>query len=414
MSAFRICLTHLTQGVGMHQGFSASALRRLSSSTVLSQCRAVIAVSRHDRNIFRSYTKPHYLQNQKILLRSLQCSLAFISPDQSRYYGVLGGKGNDPVKTEDNTEENQQNDNEKEPPKDKWYSGKNAWKVGLVCLSLSAFSMVGNMLYAWGPPELDKEGNEIVDEFTSLPTWQAYFRRTLNEANLFKKMIEQPTAERLLPDTLREPYHQPPYTLVMEMKDILVHPDWTLNTGWRFKKRPGLDYLLQHAGPPLFEIVIYTKEQGMTAFPIITSLDPQGFISYRLFKDSTLYTKGHHVKKLDNLNRDLSKVIFIECDPQATSHTRNTFMLRPWNGNDDDRTLVTLANFLRTVGTSGVDDVRTVLDYYNQSDEPLELFLDNQRKLEEQQIAFAQQRSQEKEKKNIAGSWAINPFGRRK
>ena len=33
-------------------------------------------------------------------------------------------------------------------------------------------------------------------------------------------------------------------------------------TGWRFKKRPGVDFLLHHCAPPLFEIVIYTNEQG--------------------------------------------------------------------------------------------------------------------------------------------------------
>jgi len=43
-----------------------------------------------------------------------------------------------------------------------------------------------------------------------------------------------------------------------------------LSTGWRFKKRPGLDYFLQQvgqvaAGPPLFEVVIYTHEQGLVS-----------------------------------------------------------------------------------------------------------------------------------------------------
>jgi len=35
-----------------------------------------------------------------------------------------------------------------------------------------------------------------------------------------------------------------------------------LSTGWRFKKRPGLDYFLQQVGFPVFEVVIYTHEQG--------------------------------------------------------------------------------------------------------------------------------------------------------
>ena len=38
-----------------------------------------------------------------------------------------------------------------------------------------------------------------------------------------------------------------------------------LGTGWRFKKRPAVEYFLQQIGPPLFEIVIYTHEQGFVS-----------------------------------------------------------------------------------------------------------------------------------------------------
>lgn len=78
-------------------------------------------------------------------------------------------------------------------------------------------------------------------------------------------MIKDPSREKLLPDPLTEPYYQPPYTLVLEMTGVLVHPDWTYQTGWRFKKRPGVNLFLQQVGPPLFEVVIYTSEQGFVS-----------------------------------------------------------------------------------------------------------------------------------------------------
>ena len=43
-----------------------------------------------------------------------------------------------------------------------------------------------------------------------------------------------------------------------------------LGTGWRFKKRPGLDYFLQQVGPPLFEVVIYTHEQGFVRIYLLS------------------------------------------------------------------------------------------------------------------------------------------------
>ena len=36
-----------------------------------------------------------------------------------------------------------------------------------------------------------------------------------------------------------------------------------LNTGWRYKKRPGLDYFLDQIKYPQFEVVLFTKETFM-------------------------------------------------------------------------------------------------------------------------------------------------------
>ena len=44
------------------------------------------------------------------------------------------------------------------------------------------------------------------------------------------QMIIEPTSPKLLPDPLREPYYQPPYTLVLELTDVLLHPEWSVRT----------------------------------------------------------------------------------------------------------------------------------------------------------------------------------------
>ncbi len=153
----------------------------------------------------------------------------------------------------------------------------------------------------------------------------------------------------------------------------------------------------------------------MTAFPIIDGLDPNGFISFRLFRDATRYTKGVHVKDLDCLNRDLSKVIIVDCDQKAVDmHPRNAVILKKWVGNDDDRTLVDLAAFLRTVASSGVEDVRNVLDYYNQFDDPLEAFKENQAKVQAEQERAAKQNAEEQKNKPLAGGYGFGLFGRKR
>lgn len=163
-------------------------------------------------------------------------------------------------------------------------------------------------IYEFGKPEVDADGHIIEDEFSKSPIVQQYLQRMWKSINYYQKMIQEPSRSQLLPDPLKPPYIQPPYTLVLEMKDVLVHPDWTYQTGWRFKKRPGVDVFLQECAKH-FEIVVFTAEQGMTVFPILDALDPNGYIMYRLVRDATHFIDGHHVKNLDNLNRDLKKVM---------------------------------------------------------------------------------------------------------
>uniref|UniRef100_A0A8B9M0C8 Mitochondrial import inner membrane translocase subunit TIM50 n=1 Tax=Accipiter nisus TaxID=211598 RepID=A0A8B9M0C8_9AVES len=198
-------------------------------------------------------------------------------------------------------------------------------------------------------------------------------------------MIIEPTSPKLLPDPLREPYYQPPYTLVIELTDVLLHPEWSLVTGWRFKKRPGIESLLQQLAP-LYEIVIFTSETGMTAFPLIDSVDPHGFISYRLFRDATRYMDGHHVKDISCLNRDPAKVVVVDCRREAFClQPYNGLALPRWDGSSDDRALYDLTAFLKTIALSGVEDVRTVLENYALEEDPLAAFKRRRSQLEEEE-----------------------------
>ena len=49
-------------------------------------------------------------------------------------------------------------------------------------------------------------------------------------------MFAQPSSKMLLPEPLQEPYYQPPYTLVLELKDVLVHPEYDVSTSYMLLK----------------------------------------------------------------------------------------------------------------------------------------------------------------------------------
>lgn len=300
-------------------------------------------------------------------------------------------------------EEKEETEEEKKQKEKSSYSRKKAI-FGLASL-MTVGGAVG-VVYIFGSSSEDEQGNKIPDEFDREPPVIQQLQRTYKYFESYYYMIIEPTSPKLLPEPLKEPYYQPPYTLVLELTDVLLHPEWSLATGWRFKKRPGIDYLFQQL-TPLYEIVIFTAETGMTAYPLIDSIDPQGFVMYRLFRDATRYMDGHHVKDVSCLNRDTSKVILVDCKREAFSlQPFNGMALQKWDGNSDDRTLYDLANFLKTVALSGVDDVRSVLENYALEDDPIAAFKRRQAQLaleEEQRLA---QLSQQTNKGFSLGSMA--------
>ena len=84
-------------------------------------------------------------------------------------------------------------------------------------------------------PDKDEQGNDIEDEFSSLPFPSQNFNRLRNKIFKTKKEIESPFSDKLLPDPLPEPFIQPKYTILLELTGLLVHSSWTVSD--TFKKK---------------------------------------------------------------------------------------------------------------------------------------------------------------------------------
>lgn len=274
-------------------------------------------------------------------------------------------------------------------------------------------AMIGNSVL-FSLPDKDEFGNNIEDEFSSLPFPSQYYKRLKNKIFTTKKAIEEPFSDKLLPDPLEPPYFQPKYTIVLELTGLLVASDWTHKHGWRFQKRPGLDIFLAQIGYPNFEVVIWTVENSMTFNPIINGMDPQQqHIMYRLYRDATRFKNGTHTKDLYSLNRDLKKVIVVDWNSKSTQdNPENALTLQKWTGDNSDRTLIGLAQLLHEIKDSDVDDVRDVLQYYRQFDDPIGAFRENQRKLEENLKVEEERKAKEKESSRFSSFGGISSFSR--
>jgi len=178
------------------------------------------------------------------------------------------------------------------------------------------------------------------------------------------KSYTDPTYHKLLPD-LAPQLRGSIKTLVLDLDDLLVHKEWTRQSGWQLFKRPGVtDFLMEMAG--YYEIVVFTDEPATYAAPILDKLDPHRAIMYRLYRPDTQYHEGKHVRDLSKLNREMSQVLMLSSKPEAWSfQPENCLKLKPWIKDHRDTTLLDLIPMLQLVSTRGVKDVRDVVKSYD-------------------------------------------------
>ena len=81
-------------------------------------------------------------------------------------------------------------------------------------------------------------------------------------------------------------------------------------------KRPGVDEFLQRAAKH-YELIIYTASLSKYADPLLDTLDPNRLIDYRLFREHCVFHRGHYVKDLSLINRELNRTIIIDNSPMS-------------------------------------------------------------------------------------------------
>ena len=125
------------------------------------------------------------------------------------------------------------------------------------------------------------------------------------------------------------------------------------------QKRPGVDTFLKEVCT-MFEVVVFTASVSKYAIPVIKNLDPNGLISYCLFRNHCSSISSTFVKDLSLLGRDLSKIIIIDNSPNAYMfHPENAIPIESWIGDKSDNKLIELIPLLEEL--TEVSDIRTYL-----------------------------------------------------
>jgi carboxy-terminal domain RNA polymerase II polypeptide A small phosphatase len=204
------------------------------------------------------------------------------------------------------------------------------------------------------------------------------YHRVMNRILLKKNTQIVPS----LPDSIPpQPQDSKKKLLVLDLDETLIH---TVSTNERLPrapdnvfyfnaqersypvyKRPGVEKFLMSVASQ-FEVAVWTAGTREYAEPILNWLDPYGFITTRLYRDScTELEDGSYVKDLSKLNRSLSEVVIVDNNPYS-------FQFQPGNGiqcldfyfDKCDTELKRIRQFLHII--KDVHDIRTVVPQFQE------------------------------------------------
>jgi len=110
----------------------------------------------------------------------------------------------------------------------------------------------------------------------------------------------------------------------------------------------------------LYEVVIFTASMSRYANPLLDTLDPNHYISSRLFRGNCTPAEGGFIKDLTILGRNLKDVIIIDNAPISYSlQQSNALPINTWTGDETDTQLFDYIPILKLLAK--VKDVRDYL-----------------------------------------------------
>jgi mitochondrial import inner membrane translocase subunit TIM50 len=165
-------------------------------------------------------------------------------------------------------------------------------------------------------------------------------------------------------ETMKYPEYIP--TLVMDLDKVLVHMEYDRKTGWQVVKRPGADQFLKEM-QHYFELVVFSDDVVPVASEVMARWGvPCTGVLHRDFCRKT--SKGY-VKDISHLGRKPERMILLDHDPVAISRQReNGLLIKPFTGDENDRELYDLMEFLKAAAVSQ-EDTREYIKKFGGGDE---------------------------------------------
>lgn len=181
--------------------------------------------------------------------------------------------------------------------------------------------------------------------------------------------------------------HEGKMTVVLDMDETLVHSEFLNGEDYNYRQEEDTRHTANNNGPDFFldvcdgvavhtrpwltdfleqlakhfEVGIFTAAEEVYAGPVLDTIDPNGLIAFRLYRDSTVEFQGtQFVKDLSRLGRDLRRTVLVDNNLQATlASPDNSLMIEDYYGDNSDMELKRILSLLRRLDR--LDDIRPML-----------------------------------------------------
>ena len=156
------------------------------------------------------------------------------------------------------------------------------------------------------------------------------------------------------------------YTLVLDMDETLLHFFFTQVNGMFFVRPYCFEFLNDLNN--LYEIITFTAGTKDYADNILNQLDiNDNIIKYRLYRQHTTITGFSPYKDLNNLGRDLSKIIIVDnLKENFKMQPNNGIYIKTWTNDVNDTQLKDLLKILKDIVIYSVEDVRPIIQKMNE------------------------------------------------
>jgi hypothetical protein len=165
-------------------------------------------------------------------------------------------------------------------------------------------------------------------------------------------------------ETMKYPEYIP--TLVMDLDKVLCHMEYDRKTGWQVVKRPGADQFLKEM-QHYYELVVFSDD----VVPVASEVMARWGVPCTgvLHRDFCRKTSRGYVKDISQLGRKPDKMIILDHESVAISkQPQNGILIKPFDGDENDRELFDLIEFLKAAAVSQ-EDTRVYISKFGGGDE---------------------------------------------